>query len=295
MEIASSSVQAMIISILVLGCILVLCMTLFYIQKKDSAKIFLLGMLGYLVPQVMIRYPLISWMQIAVFPLMNVYIVILLLSVSAAFMETLGRYFVIRYLLKHDQSHYAGVISGLGHGVCEAIFLIGITYINNLFILYLAQAGGDSTQIQLVLSAIEQVPLAIFYITLLERCFYIIIQTGLSAIMMNGMRKKRKAIFLFVFLLHFSIDCLITYLAQHGISIQVITAISFILAIISILYIWKEKSLFPELQEEMDESLEETRQEEIIEDHKQADIQDISQVAIDNIEEEEETKTNKEK
>lgn len=245
MDIASSSVQAMIISVFVLLIILIICMAWFYIHKKNAAKIFLIGMLGYFIPQICIRYPLIAWLQTSILQMMDVYMVIFLLSISAALLETIGRYFVIRYLCKHEQGFSSGIISGLGHGLSEAIFLLVITYINNLFIIYLAQLGVVSNQIELILTAMENVPLYVFYFTLLERCLFIIIQAGLSSMMLNGMRKQKKMIFVFVFLVHFIIDLSITMLSTYGMSMYILDSIIGIIAILAILYMWKSDVWFP--------------------------------------------------
>ena len=100
MKTASASVMAMIISVAVLMVMILLCMMLFYIHKKNSAKIFLLGMLGYFIPQVVIRYPLLSYMPMEMFSGMDGYTLIGLLSLSAALLETIGRYVVLRFLSK---------------------------------------------------------------------------------------------------------------------------------------------------------------------------------------------------
>lgn len=239
MQTSSASIYAMVISIIVLAIAMITCLGLFYIKKKNAVLIFLIGTLGYLLPQILIRYPLISFLQISVFPMLNIAFVIFILSFSTALFETIGRFFVIKIGLKKEQNKICGALVGLGHGFCEALFLLVITYVNNLFIVYLAQLGGDSNQINLVLSAIENVPLDIFYFTLLERLLYIAIQMGLSSFMMNGILKNKKMILLFVFGIHFIMDICITSIATYGVQIVLQDILIGIIALLSILYMWK--------------------------------------------------------
>lgn len=248
MKTASASVMAMIISVAVLMVMILLCVMLFYIHKKNSAKIFLLGMLGYFIPQVVIRYPMLSYMPMEMFSAMDGYALIGLLSLSAALLETIGRYVILRFLSKREQDKAAGIIAGLGHGICEAIFLLGIMYLHNLFIVYLAQQGTDSTQIRLVTSAIEQTPMHMFYFVLLERSLYIVIQVGLSVCMMQGILKKKKRTLIVIFLLHAALDVAVTLCSYHGVSALYLDILIFVAAGISAVYVWKVR--YPKQEDE---------------------------------------------
>lgn len=238
MHTLSASIYAMVISIIVLAIFMITCLGLFYIKKKNAIFIFLIGTLGYLVPQVFIRYPLISMYQTSVLSTMNIVSVIFILSLTTALFETIGRYCVIKFGLKNEQNKISGILVGIGHGFCEALFLLVITYVNNLFVVYLSQLGADSTQVNLVLSAIDNVPLNIFYFTLLERVLYIAIQAALSNFMMIGILNKKKMTFIYVLILHFVIDLSITSISAYGIQIELLDLIIGILAILSIVYIW---------------------------------------------------------
>jgi uncharacterized membrane protein YhfC len=91
-------------------------------QKKSTLKVFFIGILGFFVPQIMIRIPLLAFLGTQDWFIafaQNTLPYIIALAFTAGLFETFGRFFVFKLMLKKHRSHGDGMMAGLGHGgVC---------------------------------------------------------------------------------------------------------------------------------------------------------------------------------
>ncbi len=178
------------------------------------------GILGFLVPQVLIRMPLlqlpaVSAMLIGLGSAGSSFV----LALTAGLFETAGRLLVFLLILKKARTWQSGVASGIGHGWFEAAFLIGPVYISNLCTAYLINrqgmegllaAGVNEAAAQELLAAFTATPPLAFLAAGTERimaiAFHILASTLLLALIARG---KTAAGFCIVWALHTLFDCLV--------------------------------------------------------------------------------------
>lgn len=181
------------------------------------------GILGFWVPQVVIRMPLLQ------LPAVNAMLISLgsagssfVLALTAGLFETTGRLLVFLLILKKARTWQSGVAAGIGHGWCEAVFLIGSSYISNLYTAYLINsqgmkgllaAGLNETTAQQVLATFTATSPLAFLAAGTERimtiAFHILASVLLLALIARG---KTAAGFCIVWALHTLFDCLVPLL-----------------------------------------------------------------------------------
>ena len=140
------SISAMVFTLLVCFGVPVLLWVLLARGHRGTSLVVLAGAAGFVVPQLVIRLPLLSWLQTTAWfgafaqgaPLLYV----LALAFTAGLFETAGRYCVFRWLVKAPLSRHTAIAAGVGHGGSEAILLVGTTYINNLVLSLLINSGS---------------------------------------------------------------------------------------------------------------------------------------------------------
>ena len=69
------------------------------------------------------------------------------LALTAALFEVIGRYVVAKLMAK-NLTYERSIAAGLGHGGIESIFIIGMTYINNLVYIMMINAGTFDTVVE---------------------------------------------------------------------------------------------------------------------------------------------------
>ena len=109
----------------ILGCV-------FLHKKQKHIWIpFLVGMLAFFLSQIVLRIPILSWMQnqmnVQFFMMRNPVISILLIALSAGIFEEVARFLALQALRKHHLSIYDALAFGLGHGGIEAMVLVAPT------------------------------------------------------------------------------------------------------------------------------------------------------------------------
>lgn len=113
-------------------------------KKQGIWSAWAFGALGFFIPQVIIRLPILSILglfpQFTTFATENYLIYILILALTAALFELAGRYIVAKLMSKNLTLHRS-IAVGLGHGGIEAIVLVGLTYVNNIIYSILINTG----------------------------------------------------------------------------------------------------------------------------------------------------------
>lgn len=107
----------------------------FYACYKRRFIAFLLGLLAFVISQMIIRIPILNFIakESSTFQLWNAtkpILILFLLAVSAGIFEETARFVAMRFLLK-KQSLHNGIVFGLGHGGIEALLLVGIPAITH--------------------------------------------------------------------------------------------------------------------------------------------------------------------
>ncbi len=166
-----------------------------------------LGALTFLVCQVLLRLPLLSFLHsipsFSLFTLAQPVLYCLLLGFSAGLFEGMGRYATLRFLMKNHRSFADGVFLGLGHGCFEAFILVGLGNISLLL------QGGlpPETSVSLILAAG------------FERVFTILFHVGASVMVLQAVNHRRPLWLVLAILLHGGMDSGIILLQGAGLPV----------------------------------------------------------------------------
>lgn len=146
----SISILAMCITLFI-SLLLPMILLIFYgmkNQKMGVVSAWFFGAAGFFIPQMLIRIPILSFLGseewFVSFAEGHYLIYAIILAFTAALFEVIGRYVVAKLLMNKSKlglNYTRAAAAGLGHGGIEAMFLIGITYINNLIYSFMINAG----------------------------------------------------------------------------------------------------------------------------------------------------------
>lgn len=111
-------------------------------EKLPSAWI--LGALGFIVTQLLIRVPILTVLQnqpwFVAFGENHLFLYAFTLAFTAGLFELAGRFGVAK-LLSRNFTYRRSLAAGLGHGGIEAMILVGMTYLNNVLYIFMIQNG----------------------------------------------------------------------------------------------------------------------------------------------------------
>ena len=173
-------------------------------KKPRRLLVVLAGTLSFLVPQLMIRVPLLGTDFVQAFLLgWGPWSLSVFYAFTAALFETTGRFLLFWLVLRH--------------GGIEAITIVGLSYINNLVFAIALNQGSAATLLQnagqtqdaanSMIAAIINVPAQNFYFAGIERLFTIGVQIFFSTLLLSFIvRKKALVGFVLVLALHTAMD-----------------------------------------------------------------------------------------
>jgi len=184
-----------------------------YWRYRFSWLALLAGAVVFLVFQVLTRIPLLGilgqmpWYQQMA---QNFFLVGLFLSFTAGLFEEVGRWLAFRFALKTRWQTKNGVAYGIGHGGFEAIFLVGLAYVNNLVISSMINNGQFEALIapqmgaaaESVRSALVDTPSYMFLLGGIERVLTMIFHIALSLVVLNAVRLRKPVYLLYAILAH---------------------------------------------------------------------------------------------
>ena len=250
------SIIYMVISLILSILLPIIVLLLLMKGRKGVFGIWIAGALGFVIPQMVIRIPILQYLnqQPAFLIFGEDYPVILafLLALTAALFETTGRLLVLKIGLSRRLSYMTGLAAGAGHGGSEAIALIGLSYINNLVISILINtdrlslilpndpALAENVRRQLVTT----VPY-LFLIGGIERIFTMIFHIAMSVLLTLLIMKRQVLIgFIVVALIHFTLDFSIGLIQAKKESILLTEGLVFVFALISFILIIRLRPRF---------------------------------------------------
>ena len=157
------------------------------------------GTLGFILPQVVVRLPILSLLQTTSwmgafaqgYPLLYA----LALAFSAGLFETAGRYGVFRWFLKGGPSREQALAAGVGHGGSEAILLVGTTYLNNLILSFLINVGRLPSTIpsaEVLTALLVETPWFLYLLAGWERVCTIVFHLALNMVLWRFWSKSRR-------------------------------------------------------------------------------------------------------
>ena len=196
------------------------------IRSKLYFKPIIVGALTFLIFQVFTRIYILQvilptqvWYILFTYEYPIVYA--FLLSLTAGLFEEIGRYIMMKYILRKMDIKKA-LAFGLGHGGIEAILFVGIALVltNPMLI--------DSQQ--LLMSGLERFSAIIFHL-------------GFSVLVYQMIFKSKKFNLLYAISLHTLVNFVSVVLMMNGVNMWIIEGVLFFFAIIMIIFIksqWRE-------------------------------------------------------
>lgn len=182
---------------------------------------FLLGTLAFIVSQMLIRLPLIQYLQdnsptYMMFSITKPLLFSIIIGLSAGVFEGLARYIFMRFFMR-QRDWQSGFLFGAGHGGIEAILLVGIGAIMMLFLPNAMTSNGA------------------FFIAGIERLFAMLLHIGLSIIVLQGVVQRKFIYILLAMLIHGLVDNLVVVFPLYLSANYALIAIEVSLAIIALI------------------------------------------------------------
>lgn len=194
----------------------------FWIFRKKTGlfRAMAAGAMAFFVAQYIFRIPLINRVLVLdqfkfVFDHPLLYAVIL--AFSAAFFELVFRILVLKYFVNDTQKKHHILAVGFGHGLIEAILLVGLSYINKILVSFMINEGRiselvnetvDATMVDSIVDTLVNTSSWIFLLGGAERILMIGIHMALTILAYKGLvlAAGRFKFWMAAFLIHFVLD-----------------------------------------------------------------------------------------
>ncbi|MCK8058155.1 MULTISPECIES: YhfC family intramembrane metalloprotease [unclassified Fusibacter] len=205
---------------------------LFILKRRFGGKMlfFSVGMLTFIVSQILIRIPIISYVlpQFTWYAVMqtNPWLYGIFLGLTASVFEEVGRLIALKSVSNRNNGLIEGISFGFGHGGIEAMLLVGL---NSLVLMVLYPIGtidlSSQSATMILLGGLERVLAMIFHI-------------GASLIVLYGIRVQKQVRFTtYAVLLHLLLDSMIVILpAVFGAGILQLEAYLAVMAIFTLIF-----------------------------------------------------------
>ncbi|MGY0374116.1 YhfC family intramembrane metalloprotease [Clostridium sp. JNZ J1-5] len=243
-------------------CFLIPLFTIIYFRRKEKISLtaVAVGVLVFMIFQMSSRIPLINYLNTN--PLFvdliksNRIAYVSFLAITAGVFEEVGKYIGFKYALKNKLQWKNGIALGIGHGGIEAILLVGTAMVNNILFSLVINLGSydlvlkkmPEAQALTLKSTLIDTPSYMFLLGGIERLFVIVFQIALSIIVLEGVIKKNNKYLINAILIHTLVD----YIAAFNPSIFITEGIMFIVAIISLKFLYSSKEKFKNIDSTMD-------------------------------------------
>ena len=187
-------------------------------KKQGIWSAWLMGALGFFVPQILIRFPILTALSrmegFITFAQTHPWIYSISLAFTAGLFEVVGRYAAARFLNK-NLTYRRALAAGLGHGGIEAIIITGLVYLNNIVYLAMLQTGSldaqiaqaaDPTALLAMKDGMLNTSWILFFLAGFERLLAMTCHVAMSMLVCYGIRRGKAAPTLFAFVMHVGMD-----------------------------------------------------------------------------------------
>lgn len=124
-------------------------------------------------------------------------------GLAAGVFEEAGRFAAFKLVLRERREPVSALSCGIGHGGCEALLLLGVTYVNNIVICLTAASGGDlAPELASAAESLAAIPAATFLMAGFERVVAVALHMALSVLVFAAVRRGRRGLFPLAILLH---------------------------------------------------------------------------------------------
>ena len=193
---------------------------LLYAFYKKRYIPFGLGILAFVVSQVLLRIPLMQYIgqnsaSYSMFSVTQPVLFSIVIGLSAGVFEELARFVAMRFLMK-QRDWQSGFLFGAGHGGIEAVLFVGISAVSLLLSPSLITSGE------------------LYFVGGLERFFAMLLHIGLSIIVLQGVMQKRFLYVILAILIHGLVDALVGIFPIYIPADYVLIAIEGALALIAL-------------------------------------------------------------
>ncbi len=225
----------------------------FYVVKnKETLKPLLFGALSFFVMQIVLRIPLLNVLPISKLPVLLQFAT---LALTAGIFETVGRLLVFKVLIKQPKGFKTGFATGLGHGCFEALFIVGINYLN-LFVFALLLLSNETVSIpgaELVVNVLTTTPSISFLFAGIERVFTVFLHIALSLLLLYFINKGKTVLgCVVVTLIHSTVDFVIPLTLYYTNNIFISEALVALVGVGSIILILKLKQKYASISKDFD-------------------------------------------
>ena len=213
-------------------------------KKQGIWSAWLLGALGFFVPQILIRFPILTALSrtdgFVAFSQTHPLVYGFSLAFTAGLFEVVGRYAVARMLQK-NLTYRRALAAGLGHGGIEAMIITGLAYISNLVFVVMLQtgcfeatlaqttdAGGDVTALLASRDALMNTPWAMFLLAGFERLLAMTCHVAMSMLVCYGVHRGKAAPTIFALAMHVCMDSVASISLMIGKGLSQATAYTII-------------------------------------------------------------------
>ena len=259
-----ASIAFMFLS-LIISFFLPIGLTIYYYKKKEiSLKPVFVGVLVFFVSQLVLRIPILQLLSTQKWYKSmeeNSILISLFLGLTAGLFEELGRFVGFKYILKENLDRNDGIAFGIGHGGIEAILVVGITSINNIYYSFSINSGNfdkviaPSINQKEITDAIKNqlitTPSYYFAISGVERIFAFTLQIALSILVLYGVKNEKFEYVVYAILLHMIIDSPLGIMQANGVNLFLIEGYIALTAVVAFIFILKSKELFVENKQQV--------------------------------------------
>lgn len=256
MQVSSAAIISFVISLFVTLILPIGAIIFLLIKKKMTFIPLILGMAAFVLSQMLLRIPILqalSTQQWFVSLSSNMlFSVVFIGGVTAGLFEESARLGGAK-LLRSRRTFKDTISFGIGHGVIEAILIVGIAQINNI-VYALAINNGTFEAMTASLPPLTAQSLQInflsidptmVYVGIAERIFAVILHIALTVLVFNGVNRKKIGYYFVAIGVHALVNAGVVLLAQF-VNIWVGEAFVALIAVGCILYIFRAKKDFNE-------------------------------------------------
>lgn len=138
-------------------------------------------------------------------------------GLAAGIFEETGRFLVFKLVLRNRRDRVTALGCGIGHGGTEAFLLLGVTYLNNLYLFFTLSHGGTlAPELKAALENLAATPTVMYLWAGLERIIAITLHMALSTLVFTAVtRPGKRWLFPTAVLLHAAADFVILVSAAY--------------------------------------------------------------------------------
>ncbi len=224
-SVAAMAAGFVLLFLLPAALLIVLC-----VRRKLSGAPLALGFASFFVSQMVLRIPILSALgavpAVAAFAAGSPYLYALLVGgLSAGLFEETAR-LGGALILKNRRAYRDAVSFGLGHGLCEAMLLVGFNYINLIVLSLMVNTNAaalgtllGSETYELVLEQLQSVTPVLVFWAVVERVSAVLLHLFNTVLVFRAVREKKAVFYLAALALHTVFNFGATLLAPVSVAV----------------------------------------------------------------------------